>query len=191
MISTAVKDPKDFVYAVILKMFTDIPIPRTRGGHGWFFLYASVPGFIGKIIKRVISVDGITLVEAGVPLAQTIFDALMQTRRSASDQARVEALQMELAGGGDKMLYDIIESAIKALPENSWRSGRYLKDEAARKNFISRIIDEFFGHKGSIILPAAECLSLVQSARHKFLSLQDQAVYLADVFEKKFVAAKS
>lgn len=190
MSAVAIKDPKDFVYAVILQMFADIPIPRTRGGNGWFFLNASIPGFIGKIIKRALSVDSIMLIETGVPLEQVIFAALMQTQRSASDQARVEALQLELSGGGDKKLYDIIENTIKTLPENGWRSGRYLKDEAARKKFISRIIDEFFGQKGNVILPAVECLLLVQAARQKFLSLQDQAVYLANAFEKKLATIK-
>ncbi|MBI2055969.1 MAG: hypothetical protein HYT37_01150 [Candidatus Sungbacteria bacterium] len=192
MAGATARDPKDIVYAAILKAFADIPIPRTvKTGNGWFFLYNTVPTSIGKMIKLIFSLDGIFLVDVTtISLEWVIYHTLKDAMHSGSDQVRVMALQLELSGEGDKFLYDIIESAIKVLPENSWRSGRYLKDEAARKKFISRIIDEFFSQKIGIIMSPAECMSLVQSARRRYASIQDQAAFLYREFKKKRIAAK-
>lgn len=186
MSSILFRDPKDAVYAQIERAFRDIPIPRTRGsGAGWFFTYSNMPLFIAKMINHIFSLDGIILIDFGLPLRAVIFQELKKCSRSGSDSTRVEFLQIELVGAGDKLLYDIIERTTKILPENGYKLGRYLKDDSAKKKFISRIIDELFNQKIGIILSATECLTLVQEARLRYSNMQDQANSLVLTFEKK------
>ena len=191
MSNPVLKDTKDLVHTQLILAFDAIPIPHTiRSGSGWFFAYYNVTGHIGKFIKYIFSLDGVVMVDlTNIPLEQTIYQALAIKQRS-SDQACVASLQIELSGDGDQLLYGIIERTIKTLPENYGKIGRYLKNDTERKKFISRIIDEFFNQKIGVILSAAECMLLVQEAKQKYISLQDQARFLSLAYEKKRIPIK-
>lgn len=186
MVTITSRDPKDLVYAQIERAFEKIPIPRTtRSGTGWYFSNNEAPLMIGKIITYILSLDGVLLIDFNAPLFSIIFRALKKHARSASDSMRLAELQIEVSGNGDKLLYDIIERTIRTLTETYWRNGRYIKDNAAKKKFISRIIDELFSQKNCVIISATEGLTLIQEARRRNSSMQGQAQWLQNMFEKK------